>query len=851
LNLKNKNKYICSALSLSILASSMLYADVSGVVFQDLPVSGTTLNSYGVKDANEIGVAGIMVTAYPDNISTVTASDGSWTLATTVDSRIEFSNFPNYLQESSSGVNNSAIQFIGNGGVVNFGLHDPSDFSNSATPSYVTNRQQNGSGEGNTNPAIETVGYSDSGLNQQFTDYEGTQGTGPTPSKDTEIQEVGSIWGKAYQKNQKRLFASAVLQRHIGFAPTKGAGDVYVLDYSLGSPANLLGSFSLQGVTPNNGGSAIDLGNVCRSTTCSGGNDSDYILNPSPESPNVDLDAFAKIGKMSYGDIDFEQSTNTLWLINLNQKGIISVDASSNFASLPSTVNQYLIEDLNNAPICTGGELRPWALSIHQGKGYVGAVCDALSSQNSADMQGYVLSFDTNNPTAGFTEELSFPLNYDKDGDDWNPWSDIDQKSGTGYWQSYYQPILSDIEFDASNTMYLSFLDRYGLQAGYVNYEPISGTTATNEHTQSQGELLRACFNAGSYELEGTGSCTQTNYGNEFLNDKGGDSSPDYANGTLALLKGSSQILVGMIDPHPEGSLGQTYWTTLGTNTLSIVDGSIQNWYSNIHTSDSANGYNGKSHGMGDIELLTDSVPTEVGDRVWKDTDSDGIQDADESGISDVSVELVCGGAVASTATTDTNGNYIFSNDPSKTSTDSHKYNITALVAGSTNCLIRVPNVSGGSKQGVLGENKLTLANSGEGVNANQNDSDGIVVGDNAEVNVSSTAIPSAGANNHSFDFGFTNVVTTTKGICWGIDDDTATLYKFHLDVDNPQVPIEIPISRVNEGEGLAYRPSTDELYMWTVVKPTLLMPQQEQMSEIIRQVMLIMLREQPFILTQ
>ncbi|KIM08545.1 MAG: hypothetical protein KU29_03830, partial [Sulfurovum sp. FS06-10] len=55
-----------------------------------------------------------------------------------------------------------------------------------------------------------------------------------------------------------------------------------------------------------------------------------------------------------------------------------------------------------------------------------------------------------------------------------------------------------------------------------------------------------------------------------------------------------------------------------------------------------------------------------------------------------------------------------------------------------------------------------------------------------------------------------------TRGICWGIDDDTATLYKFHLDVDNPQVPIEIPISRVNEGEGLAYRPSTDELYMWT-----------------------------------
>ena len=75
MNFKN-NKYIFSAFGLSVLASSVLYADVSGIVFQDIPVNGTALNSYGVKDANEVGVAGITVTAYPGGASTITDATG-------------------------------------------------------------------------------------------------------------------------------------------------------------------------------------------------------------------------------------------------------------------------------------------------------------------------------------------------------------------------------------------------------------------------------------------------------------------------------------------------------------------------------------------------------------------------------------------------------------------------------------------------------------------------------------------------------------------------------------------------------------------------------------------------------
>jgi serine-aspartate repeat-containing protein C/D/E len=50
-----------------------------------------------------------------------------------------------------------------------------------------------------------------------------------------------------------------------------------------------------------------------------------------------------------------------------------------------------------------------------------------------------------------------------------------------------------------------------------------------------------------------------------------------------------------------------------------------------------------------------------VGDRVWFDDDGDGVQDADEDGISGVTVNLTdCSGNVVATDVTDDNGNYLF-----------------------------------------------------------------------------------------------------------------------------------------------------------------------------------------------
>ena len=51
-----------------------------------------------------------------------------------------------------------------------------------------------------------------------------------------------------------------------------------------------------------------------------------------------------------------------------------------------------------------------------------------------------------------------------------------------------------------------------------------------------------------------------------------------------------------------------------------------------------------------------------IGDRVWYDTDGDGVEDPGETGINGVTLTLYQGATVIGTATTAGDGNYLFSN---------------------------------------------------------------------------------------------------------------------------------------------------------------------------------------------
>jgi len=720
---------------------TILHADIGGIVYQDLPVNNHKLNSYGIKDSNELGVAGVRVTAYMSddtNTSTVTDSNGSWLLHTQLDARVEFTNLPSYLQESSSGnLHNSSVQFVKDGDLnVTFGLHNPDDYSDTANPLYVNNLQQNGTHIGSNLQSLHTVHYLSEGLNANYQDYNHIQGTGERPKDTILMEDIGSVWGKAYQKDKKRLFVASMLQRHMGFA--NSPADIYVVDYSSGLPASLIGHFSLQGITPANGGTKIDLGSIDR---VSG---DDYELYDDPLKQNRDLDAYAKVGKISFGGIDIDNNRDILWVVNLNQRGIISIDVSKDIHS--SSVKQYLIDNFPNKPECKNGDtLRPWALKIHEDRGYLGLVCDGSKSQSNSDMSAYVLSFDLQNPYLGFTQIISLPLDYKREYNKWFPWSDQYIDPSTVPLSGVYHgtPILSDIVFDKYNNIYLAFMDRYATQLQQANYPIKHG--AKEENVRENGEILKFCNENGTYIVEGNGNCTQNYDANdsnisEFFNDQGGDTNQEASFGSLAILKGSNELLLTTLDPHPESSTGKQetkYFYIQGESRLSLKDGSIQGWYAHAYTATAGMAY--KGNGIGDVELLTPSAPIEIGDRVWSDDNKNGIQDINEKGISGVVVKLIKDNLVIDTATTDSDGYYIFSSLGNSKIEPNKQYLISIDL---NNTKLNDKNITIYHQRGLIGSSYL-------------NDSDGIKNGNSIEANISSSDISISGVNNHSFDFGF------------------------------------------------------------------------------------------------
>ena len=214
---------------------------------------------------------------------------------------------------------------------------------------------------------------------------------------------------------------------------------------------------------------------------------------------------------------------------------------------------------------------------------------------------------------------------------------------------------------------------------------------------------------------------------------------------------------------------------------------------------------------MGDIELMCNPAPIEIGNRVWNDTDNDGIQDAGETPISGVMVQLLdSGGTVMETATTDANGNYSFSSG-SGTSSTSARYGITALLPN-TQYTVRIPNVQGGSKQSALGTNVLTTANVGGSGQPDVRDSDGSLVGNNAYVFVLTSDIPSAGANNHTFDFGF-GPTLNPSGDCYAVADNGNNPQLYRIDCMTGASTYVGPLAINQDVEAIELSPSYVNLF--------------------------------------
>jgi uncharacterized repeat protein (TIGR01451 family) len=735
-----------------IAPAAMAAGTISGTAYSDL-------NANGVMDVGESGVGNITVTAYdPSGVAqggATTAADGKYTLNATGTGayRIEFTNIPTYDWPGAKGSQNgSNIQFVPDGTTanVNIGLQTPRNYCQAnpklATPVYVNGNASS------ANAAMFSVGYD-----------------GAAKATIAKQSDIGSTWGLAYQRETGKLYAAGTVKRHAGLG-SLGLGGIYVFNSPNGAGAAV--PFVDLDAAPFN----INFGAL--------GNNAARGLPAGVTTMNNDAAAYSAVGMQGIGDIDLTEDGKTLWVTNLNAVknglgSLVKLDVSKGVA--PTSATEYPLADMSGLPSCTGGVLRPWALAFHHGKGYLGAVCSAETSKNRADLQAFVLSFDPNAPTS-MAVELTVPLNYTKGavnttsfptvGSQWNTWSNNPADFFVG--SNYYgrpTPVLTDLEFDDSGAMVLGFMDRSGMQLGAYNLM-LAGASDLIVY-QMGGDMLRACPDAsGVFQLESAGKCGgATGFspnnnkgpgGGEFYNDNI-PIAPIYHEempyGGLAIKPGSGEVVWAGMDPVAYDS-GGVYWSKNANGARVRATELWNGMQGGTDGIGAKNGFSGKTVGLGDIEVLCDPAPVEIGDRVWLDKDGDGIQDADEAGIDGVAVKLSCGTDEAS-VTTANGGQFLFTNKTGGNAT---------FMAYGESCVVKVD-----SAQPVVKDYKLTATNA-DGVTSNNalsdvRDSD---AADNAGTADIAFTAGGAGENNHALDIGYKSAPVVDLSLSKTVDKTNA-----------------------------------------------------------------------------
>nr|MDJ0973534.1 SdrD B-like domain-containing protein [Planctomycetota bacterium] len=634
----------------------------AGSVFEDA-------DNDGARDAGEPGVAGVTVTAYDvaANVvgTDVTDANGDWRIddvATLTGVRFAFSGWASWMVPAFAGTDNGTAHqlVVGSALGTDFGLKARNlyNFDNPATPPRLaTACFVTGQSAGQAATGIVSIRYDRTGGKQH----------------DASIAEVGTVWGEAYEPVTQRLFTAAFLKRHSGLGAL-GMGGVYVVDYA--SPTRGVSqSFDLQGVVPSNGGAAIDLGTVTRT----GG--PDYEI-PATPGINTDLDAFGKVGRRGFGDIDLSEDAQSLWLVNTHQRALVRIDISDPAVLPPAaTVEQHLLDALPGVPAAPGGVLRPWGLAFHRGVGYLGVVASAETSQSAADLAGYVLSFDPENVAAGFQTELTIALDYNRERTwpgtflTWRPWArtwaDVTPSNAgnrvIGVWP---QPAISDIAFADDGAMILDLMDISGHQLGHRQYQPVSGAALLNlAESVTGGDILRVCRINGAWVMEGDPACPTNdpgtggawlrsddgpgNNGEFFWQDNFRGTHGELVTGGLAIWPGRGEVVTTIFDPFDIWSQGMEWMSTstgLDTGRYEIVP------------RDGSQTYFGKGNGLGDLELIIEPAPVEIGNLVFADHNRNGIQDQGDEPLPGVTVRLWRGGAEIATTVTDADGKYVFNN---------------------------------------------------------------------------------------------------------------------------------------------------------------------------------------------
>ena len=777
---KHTKRSLFATIFFLLLAIANITAQVSGRIYKDFDANGRWDSTATHLDQ---GRAGTKVEFFDRKGvlkgSAITNTYGKYSVPNlSGDLRMQVT-MPAYYTDgfitSANKNSQSNIQFIKAPAInVDLGLNFADDFCGEdpkiVVPCYVV--------------GIATTSAADAGLalfNYSASGTDHAQISMPNAS----LNYIGSTWGGAYQKETNTFFMAAFMKRHANFG-VGGTGAIYITNNVSDVPNSSTQIY-------------LDLNTLGFNT----GSDSHSYPDYQADTINPRGNPFDDVGKISLGDMDISSDGKYLFVVNLKQRKLHKI-----FIDNPhKPAGTITAGDITTWDIPSGfdeinkGIGRPFGLCVRQEKVYVGVVCDASISQDSLDLKARIYEIKPDDAVPTWKLDIDFPLNYRKgiatgerkESGKWYPWiSDWYVPGQPDFlrgrpdptqdkYVAYPMPLISDMEIDADGSMIVAFTDRFSHQirfAGVDAHGKHHGTFGFDPRLGGDVIRLGRCDGVNWTTENNATVCGTTSNGKD--NNQGigggefyyGDSNDPLGHyelsvGSLCFRPGSREICLASTDPIRSYSAGITW--------LDNENGSKKRAFEIVSELDKiiigAPVQYGKASALGDINMICAVSPLEIGNRLWRDDNGNGIQDAGEPGIASVLLELVNDqNKIVGRDTTDINGVYSFNHfnvvdtvgvlKPNRLGPQPNtKYaiKVKGKVAGTLPVAKagRVAAVSGSAtNEGgkLIDDSVLGKANAGSGPSQDLLDSDGVLTGNDGVIEVITEGI---GQSNHSYDFAY------------------------------------------------------------------------------------------------
>ncbi|MDX3451195.1 SdrD B-like domain-containing protein [Streptomyces sp. ME02-8801-2C] len=400
---------------------------------------------------------------------------------------------------------------------------------------------------------------------------------------------------------------------------------------------------------------------------------------------------YGRVGREGIGDVDVSGDGRTLYAVHIGDTKLYGVAiVGSGATARAGTQTAY---DIPRPRACVG-EWHPYGIGVRGKRVLVGGVCGAETTVSTSvpwgdptQLSAHVYEFENGTFSEIFTHALNHPRGcaYRFTGlpadahrctkpstvgqvmsGAWEAWNERVPGSESHSFVSAPQPMLANIEIADNGDLVLGYRDRFGDMTG----------TATFAHNSTRrplitgiaaGDVLRACKSGTTYTLKSDGSCgaLSGSLRGDGKSPGGGRLHDDsttledavhdqIGEGATALQPYRDKLFGTAHDPYDAFQQGVRNWTA----TDGPAHGNLliqATWDNGLALRQNLFG---KANGLADLELVCDQAPVQIGNRVWYDSNGNGVQDPSEPPVPGVVVTLTPPTGPALTATTDANGEY-------------------------------------------------------------------------------------------------------------------------------------------------------------------------------------------------